>query len=131
MSPRSAFIADLVMLCASAVAFFAAGQPGWIMLAAGGAVLATRSWARLVVAVFTAAVAVALLVAGGTNALAIVGGILGIVAGLWAAVSGRRWPALGARYERTPEGRLSDWDALDAGIDPTAGSSQERSPESG
>lgn len=131
MNPRSAFIADLVLLCASAVAFFAAGQPGWIMLAAGGGVLATRSWARLVVALITAAVALALMVAGGLTALGIVGGVLGIIAGLWAVVGGRTWPALGARYERTPAGRMSDWDALDAGIDPTAGASQDRSTESG
>lgn len=69
--------------------------------------------------------------------VAVAGGVLGVLAGLAAAVRGRRWPALGRRYERpggSPEGSgqppaaVSDeqraqaaWGALDRGEDPTTG----------
>jgi len=50
-----------------------------------------------------------------------IGGLLVSVAAAWTIVSGRRWPAMGARYERTPSRRaaMSPWDALDMGQDPT------------
>ena len=67
--------------------------------------------------------------------VAVVGGALGIVAGLLTAVRGPRWPAMGRRYERagetppapvrparavTDEQRAqSAWSALDRGLDPT------------
>ena len=70
--------------------------------------------------------------------VAVVGGVLGIAAGLLAGVRGRRWPAMGRRYERPdgtasaqvrPAPEVSDeqraqsaWTALDRGEDPTEGS---------
>ena len=75
--------------------------------------------------------------------LAVVGGGLGIAAGLLAVVRGRRWPAMGRRYERsdgtapgaarpvpaaTDEQRAqSAWTALDRGEDPTDGPADPRS----
>jgi uncharacterized membrane protein (TIGR02234 family) len=66
--------------------------------------------------------------------VAVLGGVLGIAAGLLAAVRGRRWPSMGRRYERpggggpvpapvvTDEQRArSAWTALDRGEDPTEG----------
>jgi uncharacterized membrane protein (TIGR02234 family) len=69
--------------------------------------------------------------------VAVLGGVLGIAAGLLAVVRGRRWPAMGRRYER-PDGTASGpagpvpaateeqraqsaWTALDRGEDPTEG----------
>ena len=61
---------------------------------------------------------------GPDSALAIVGGALVALVGAWTVSRGRTWPSMGSRYERagtasrrTP--RLSDWEALDRGIDPT------------
>jgi uncharacterized membrane protein (TIGR02234 family) len=63
--------------------------------------------------------------------LAVIGGVLGVAAGLATVVRGRRWPAMGRRYERpadpgatrpapTEEQRgQSAWTALDRGEDPT------------
>jgi uncharacterized membrane protein (TIGR02234 family) len=69
--------------------------------------------------------------------VAVVGGVLGLAAGLLAAVRGPRWPAMGRRYERrggtaavpsrpAPEAgdeqrAQSAWTALDRGEDPTEG----------
>jgi uncharacterized membrane protein (TIGR02234 family) len=72
--------------------------------------------------------------------VAVLGGVLGIAAGLLAVVRGRRWPAMGRRYER-PDGTASGpvrpvpaatdeqraqsaWTALDRGEDPTEGPAQ-------
>jgi uncharacterized membrane protein (TIGR02234 family) len=60
--------------------------------------------------------------------LAVLGGVLGIAAGVVTVFRGRRWPAMGRRYERTgaaapaaPEEHRtqSAWNALDRGEDPT------------
>jgi hypothetical protein len=58
---------------------------------------------------------------GSLAVLALVAGILQVLAAGWVATTVRRWPASGARYSRT---RLdgdpaSDWDALSSGDDPT------------
>lgn len=56
----------------------------------------------------------------GWPALGIVSGAIAIVAGAWAALSARSWPARAtraARYERTGSGLA--WDAMDDGEDPT------------
>ena len=121
MTARTAFVGDLILLALAAVAMFLGGQPGWIMLAAGGGLIATRSWARIAVAIVTIAAAGAIATVGLVQGqpAALVGGLIGIGAGAWAAWSGRTWPALGARYERTTTKNLSTWDALDAGLDPT------------
>ena len=64
----------------------------------------------------------------------VLGGLLIVLGGLWAARSGHEWPAMGARYERrgAAEAPVTDadvdqrvdtraaWDALDRGDDPTA-----------
>ncbi|GLX92799.1 Trp biosynthesis-associated membrane protein [Herbidospora sp. NBRC 101105] len=51
------------------------------------------------------------------------GGVLLIVSGLWAAVSGGSWPGMSARYDRSdrhkPPSERSMWDAIDRGDDPT------------
>ena len=59
-------------------------------------------------------------------AVTIVAGVLGILAGIAVVVTARRWPASGRRYSRTrveaPDGRrVTDWDALSDGDDPTEG----------
>jgi hypothetical protein len=86
-------------------------------LAAVGALLATRGWARravggllMLVGGATAAgvgVARAGLVTGAAGAggtvwpvAAAAGGVLLIVGGWWSVRDGHRWPAMGARYER-------------------------------
>lgn len=59
-------------------------------------------------------------VVNGWPALGVVSGAIAVAAGLWAAISARRWPARAtraARYERTGSGL--DWDAMDDGEDPT------------
>ncbi len=48
-----------------------------------------------------------------------------VAAGLWVAVRGTEWPAMGARYEppakaQTAADEASMWEALDRGEDPTA-----------
>lgn len=59
-------------------------------------------------------------VVNGWPVLGVVSGAIAIVAGLWAAISARSWPARptrAARYERTGSGLA--WDAMDDGEDPT------------
>ena len=121
MRARQEFILDLVALAASALVLMIAGQPGWIMLAAAGGVLATRGWVRLAVSILTILIALAFVLAGfaEASALVVAGAALAAIAGGWAVFRGKRWPALGPRYEAGPKRELSDWDALDAGIDPT------------
>ena len=52
--------------------------------------------------------------------IALLGGLLLLAAGLLAAVRGRSWTALGARYDApTAPKEPSLWDALDRGDDPT------------
>ncbi|WP_406071633.1 Trp biosynthesis-associated membrane protein [Micromonospora sp. NBC_01638] len=126
-----------------------------VMLAGGGAVLATRGRLRRVLGVLLGALGLAVAAGGGYGlvadvggsvsrqwpALCLVGGLLAAAGGLWTALRGGGWPAMGARYERpartTPEavsapgpagpptpmaGRRTTeaWDALDRGEDPTA-----------
>jgi uncharacterized membrane protein (TIGR02234 family) len=69
--------------------------------------------------------------------LALVGSSLVVTAGALVALHGHRWPGLSRRYERAPaaprERALPDpstdaagaWDALDRGLDPTAGPAQD------
>jgi uncharacterized membrane protein (TIGR02234 family) len=73
--------------------------------------------------------------------LAVIGAVLGAGAGLLAVVRGRRWPAMGRRYERSggataaagPAAPVSDeqrarsaWAALDRGDDPTVDPGESR-----
>jgi len=62
-------------------------------------------------------------------ALAVLAGVLGVVAGLLVVVRGRGWPGMGRRYEREPGAAVpprtdedraqAAWKALDRGEDPT------------
>jgi hypothetical protein len=111
----------------------------WVGLAGAGALLATRAAARRVVGgllVLTGAglglaSADAAARAGGVAGVAALAGLAGLVvagAGGAAVGYGRRWPAMGGRYERpdrrerpVPPGHPEAWwDALDRGEDPTA-----------
>ena len=130
------------------------GEP-WVLglalvaLAGAGALLATRGLARrllggLLVLVGLGVVAGAVAGRAGLDVgtagggatvwpvVCVLGGLLIVLGGLWAARSGHRWPAMGARYERRPAAQPADadvdqrvdtraaWDALDRGDDPTA-----------
>lgn len=131
MSPRGALVADLVGLAISAVLLMFAGQPGWILLAAAGGLIATRGWARVVVALLTLVVSAAFAIAAVSSGayLAIAGSVVALAAAAWAAVQGRTWPAMGSRYQSGPRPVSSAWDALDAGIDPTDDSSDDVSDD--
>ena len=131
--------------------FPGAAAAGWVCLASVAGILATRAWGRTVIGIIVviaglavAVVAVSFAVAPspaidaaaraeigssvsvaaavtGWWALSLLGGVLAAVAGLWTVVRGRRWPAMGARYERTPPrtAAVTPWDAMDKGQDPT------------
>ncbi|SCL68735.1 Trp biosynthesis-associated membrane protein [Micromonospora peucetia] len=119
-------------------------------LAGGGAVLATRGRARRLLGGLLCGLGAAVAAGGGYGlvatfdgevsrhwpALCLLGGVLATAGGLLTALRGRRWPAMGARYERraaggeAPAARDEDgrvtgrhttqaWDALDRGEDPT------------
>jgi uncharacterized membrane protein (TIGR02234 family) len=137
------------------------GQSPWlpavalVALAGAGALLAVRGLARTAVGALLvgcgavlALGAVGALTAGrpggaaagdvgpraGWPLLALSGAVLVAVAGLLTVVRGRRWPGMGARYERRPRpatrpapagspdaAPVALWEALDRGDDPTAG----------
>lgn len=104
-----------------------------VALAGAGALLGTRGIGRRAVGVLL------LLLGSGLVALAVArldtadtawpgvcaaGGLLVAVSGLAATIGGHRWPAMGARYERSPKsasagGTTDAWSALDRGEDPT------------
>ncbi|WP_247685470.1 Trp biosynthesis-associated membrane protein [Micromonospora sp. C31] len=119
-------------------------------LAGGGAVLATRGRARRLLGGLLCGLGVAVAAGGGYGlvaafdgevarhwpAICLLGGVLATAGGLLTALRGRRWPAMGARYERRPAGDSAPaarggagrvtgrhtteaWDALDRGEDPT------------
>ncbi len=127
---------------------------GLVGLAGAAAVLALGSWWRvatggLLVAVGACAVALAVharapaavtaaVADAGTGLahpapawtawpyVAVAGGVVLVVGAMFVAVRGRRWPALGARYDapaarpRPVDPVAAAWDALDRGHDPTA-----------
>jgi hypothetical protein len=118
-----------------------AGLPralGYVALAGTLALVATRGWARVAVGWLLAAAGagavVATLTAGagvdgartGWPFVAAAGAALVVAGGLLAALRGRRWAAMSARYDapaaraRVPaDPHVAQWDALDAGDDPT------------
>jgi len=49
----------------------------------------------------------------------LLGSLLVLAVGLLTCMRGRQWPGLGRKYERSTERRLTDWQALDQGVDPT------------
>lgn len=116
-------------------------------LAGAGALLATRGRSRMLIGVLLIACGLGVLAGGADGlaniagvrpawpAVAIAGAVLIAYGGTQAALRGRTWPSMGARYERpagpaTPaEDRpqhigpsrsdVEMWDALDRGEDPT------------
>ncbi|MFC8619195.1 Trp biosynthesis-associated membrane protein [Micromonospora purpureochromogenes] len=116
-------------------------------LAGGGAVLATRGRVRRLLGGLLALLGAAVAAGGGYGlvaafdgevsrqwpALCLLGGVLAALGGALTAARGQRWPAMGARYERsgteapagadrrpaTERGTREAWDALDRGEDPT------------
>jgi hypothetical protein len=108
-------------------------------LAGAGALLATRGPLRTVVGGLVTACGLGIVAAApyawsrnaapGWPAVAALGGLALAAGGALALVRGRRWPAMGARYERRrrePDaggrgsGTLQTWEALDRGEDPTS-----------
>jgi hypothetical protein len=113
-------------------------------LAGAGAVLATRGVARLIAGVLLSGCGLMVAVGAAPRlgddsvlwpAVAGLGGLVLAAAGVLVVLRGRRWPALGARYERRPPGAVDPgargpdrdtgdatgeaWAALDRGEDPT------------
>jgi hypothetical protein len=104
---------------------------GWVALAGAGALLALRGIARrllggLLVLAGGAIAAGALTVTGGWPVLAAAGGLAVVAAGAFTVARTRRWPSMGARYERPARtGQQAAhpeqlWEALDRGEDPTS-----------
>lgn len=145
ISPTRAYVVALVLLTGGLAAIVVATGVPWLLLALVLGVVATRGWARVVVGVLVGLVGLAVALgfawvsATGTQdgpaaTLAILGGVLVALVGAWTVRRGRAWPSMGSRYERTGTAskrarRLSDWEALDRGIDPTADPADPR-PES-
>lgn len=136
MSPTRAYVAALILLTAGLTAIVVATGAPWLLLALVLGVVATRGWARAVVGVLLALLGLAVVVGyawaiiegggeGAVSALAVLGGAVVALVGVWTMRRGRTWPSMGSRYERAGAAsrrspRLSDWEALDRGIDPTA-----------
>lgn len=125
---------------------------GLLGLAAVAGLVATRSWGRLAAGAVLVAAGAAAAVASATAAgpesaraaadlpgaavavgttgwqwAAVLGGVLLALAGTATALRGRRWPAMGARYDAparrqrpVQDPAATAWDALDRGEDPTA-----------
>jgi hypothetical protein len=108
-----------------------------VALAAAGGLLATRGVARLAVGAVAglAGIAVAVEAVDTANATAGVsliwpvlcglGAVLTVAASVLTLARGRRWPAMGARYERVASAAHAQssaaamWDAIERGHDPT------------
>lgn len=135
VTPTRAYTVALVILTVGLAAIVLATGVPWLLLALVLGVVATRGWARIVVGALLVLLGLTVAVGyawtavqgsaeGRTTTLAIVGGLLVTLVGGWTVRSGRTWPSMGSRYERAGAAsrraaRLSDWEALDRGIDPT------------
>lgn len=99
---------------ASAAAGLAMLLAGPVFRAVLAVLIALLGACVVLVAVFGSAI-------DGIGVVALVGGALQVVAGIWVATTVRRWPTATSRYSRSRlEGDpASDWDALSAGDDPT------------
>jgi hypothetical protein len=100
----------------------------FVALACAGGLLATRSWARLVVGVILVLSGIGIIATATTTeaanawpVLAVIGAVLVVAAGVLALWRGRSWPAMGARYEARArdDSAAGMWDAIDHGHDPT------------
>ncbi len=149
LSPTRAYVLALFLLVVGIVLVVQADGLPWLTLAVVLGIVATHGWGRIIASVLllagglvAAGGGIADLVGGspGSGLAALAGGLLIAAAALWSALQGRRWPAMGGRYERTPgpeasSSRRAVWDALDHGRDPTDdpkdeptdGSAEERS----
>ena len=115
-----------------------------VALAAAIALYATRGVGRVLVALVAVSSGAAIAVGAGYGIAAaaagarstvdggvwpiacLLGGLVVAGTGGYALLRGRRWPSMGARYERTPVAApdpdgdpATMWDSLDAGTDPT------------
>ena len=118
-----------------------ASASAWVALAGVLAVIATRSWGRVIVGgvVLTAGAVIVVSSASvgwqsSSNplwTLAVAGGLIVGAAGISVLLRGRAWPGLGRRFEApagvAPGGATpvatrprSPWDAIDSGDDPTS-----------
>lgn len=118
-----------------------ASASAWVALAGVLAVIATRSWGRVIIGVVVLAAGAVIVISSATAGwqsssnplwmLAVAGGLIVGVAGLRVLVRGRAWPGLGRRFEATrgvassgttPNAtrRVTPWDAIDSGEDPTS-----------
>lgn len=127
MRPGQAYASALLLIAVGLLALVVAFALPWLAVAALVGVIATRSWGRALVAVVLGLAGLAGVIAGlsaaPVSAVGVVGGALVVIGSAWTLVKGRQWPVMGARYESTAKRRptaLSDWDAQDRGIDPTA-----------
>lgn len=127
MRPGQAYASALLLITVGLGALVIAFGLPWLAVAAVVGVIATRSWGRALVAALLGLAGVAGVIAGLSaatlSAVGLVGGALLAIGSVWTMVKGRQWPVMGARYESTAKRRpaaLSDWDAQDRGIDPTA-----------
>ena len=114
-------VALLGCAVAAGLLFAAGGESGtwaFVALAGGVAVLATRTWGRLVVGVALALSGVAAAASAWPDQAGVAGGAVLAATGAYAVARGRTWPVLGARYE-PPQRREDPWSALDRGEDPT------------
>ncbi|MFS8477763.1 MAG: Trp biosynthesis-associated membrane protein [Micromonosporaceae bacterium] len=108
-----------------------------VALAGAGALPATRRAGRTAVGVLLLAAGLGIVAGGGFGlagdgsavwpGLCLGGGVAVTAAAAGAVLRGRRWPAMGGRYERPgratrsrPRTASELWDALDRGEDPTA-----------
>ena len=118
-----------------------ASASAWVALAGLLAVIATRSWGRVIVGAVVIAAGAVIIVSSASVGwqsssnplwtLAVTGGLVVGAAGLSVLMRGRAWPGLGRRFEApggsaparaTPVAtrRLTPWDAIDSGEDPTS-----------
>lgn len=127
MRPGQAYASALLLIGAGLVALAIAFTLPWLTVAALVGVIATRSWGRTLVAVLLGVAGLAGVIAAfsseSASIVGVAGGVVLMTGSVWTIAKGRQWPVMGARYESTAKRRptaLSDWDAQDRGIDPTA-----------
>lgn len=117
---RSRLVAlGLCVLGAGAALAAGGGLSTVVVLAAVGALIATKGWLRRAIAVVIIGLGVHAAVAG--SVMAIISGLLVVAGGVVALVTCPKWPVMGSRYERASKTDDTDlWSALDRGHDPTA-----------
>lgn len=127
MRPGQAYASALLLIAVGLIALVIAFALPWLTVAALVGVIATRSWGRTLVAVVLGLAGLAGVITGllaePVLVLGLIGGAILVIGSGWTMVKGRQWPVMGSRYESTARRRptaLSDWDAQDRGIDPTA-----------